>query len=92
MRKVIIISPETDLEYAKLAVKHSLHQKEAPISGTLLYGTAPEGPAAIASWSLQANFVAVYADKGITKLMQSQISWHRSFHKHLDYRHISPKD
>ena len=86
MKLVIIESPyagdvETNVEYARRCVRHSLALGEAPIASHLLYtqpgildDDIPEeriwGIDAGLAWRKVAEMTAVYADLGISRGMQ----------------------
>ena len=89
MKRVIIESPyagdiETNIRYARAALRDSLLRGEAPLASHLLYAQpgvlsdqTPEerrfGIEAGLAWTPLADLVAVYVDRGISKGMQQGI-------------------
>ncbi len=104
MRLVIIESPyagdvESNVEYARAAVRDSLERGEAPIASHLLY-TQPGildddvprerqwGIDAGLAWRLVASATVVYTDKGITRGMEYGIKKAQDDGKPVEYRSL----
>ena len=102
MRPVIIESPyagdiETNISYARKALKDALDRGEAPLASHLLYTQVLDdrvkeqrklGIKAGLAWQKKAKAVVVYGDLGITKGMKRAIKLAKERKISIEYRYI----
>lgn len=107
MRLVILESPyagdvETNIEYARAAMRDSLLRGESPIASHLLYTQSgvlrdeiPEerqtGIDAGLSWRHVSDGTVVYIDKGVSKGMEYGIAAARNAGKPVEFRKLKTK-
>ena len=102
MKRVIVESPyagdiEKNIKYARKALADCLGRGEAPFVSHLLYtqvldDTIPKervkGINAGFAWGLTADYVAVYADLGISSGMKKAIIFYENLGIEIKYRKI----
>lgn len=105
MKLVIIESPyagdvNRNIEYARLAVHHSVHRDEAPIASHLLF-TQPNilddnipderalGISAGLAWSRVADLIAFYVDRGWSNGMEAALENAQANNLNFEIRALS---
>lgn len=104
MRRVIIESPYAgnvpeNVDYAKAAVRDCLNRGEAPIASHLLFtqdgildddqpDQRKKGIEAGLVWSVCADAVVVYVDRGVSKGMEKAIRYHEGVGTRVEYRSL----
>lgn len=102
MRKVAIKSPYSgnireNLAYLNACIKDALYRGEAPFAAHKLFlDIAKEDPyenraweEAALDWEMQADYILVYTDFGVTAEMKRAISYYESRGRQIIYRTLS---